>query len=180
MTDNGTDCQIRRGHFGDGRKKGETDGFRTMNSCVFTSSDAIESFRQQLAHFGENTLVPCVDQFKQYCNQHSMALWRAVRAAQITRMRDQSTTPDSAITQLVSFYSQMMFVLAILGARLQGFRYDLVMNKKVFGSFDPVQYHSEYVFSALELLMADCVLSTEPSTNAILVTNNLFRYRLFY
>lgn len=34
----------------------------------------------------------------------------------------------------------------------------------------------EYVFAALELLMTDCVLATEPSTSAILVTNNLFKY----
>lgn len=39
---------------------------------------------------------------------------------------------------------------------------------------DPVQKLSDSVFSALELLMADCVLATEPSTNPILVTNNLF------
>lgn len=48
------------------------------------------------------------------------------------------------------------------------------MSKKLFGNFDPVQRLSEAVFSALELLMSDCVLATEPSTSAILVTNNLF------
>ena len=90
-----------------------------MNSCVFTSSEDIETFRQQLQHFGENTLIPCIDQFKQYCNQQCVLLWRAVRSAQIKRMRDQTTMPDGAVTQLVSFYSQMMFVLAVLGARLQ-------------------------------------------------------------
>lgn len=59
---------------------------------------------------------------------------------------------------------------------LQGFRYELTQSRKIFGSYDPVSPLSEMVFSALELLMADCVLSTEPSTNAILVTNNLFQY----
>ena len=49
----------------------------------------------------------------------------------------------------------------------------------MFGTFDPVVPLSEAVFAALELLMSDCVLSTEPSTNAILVTNNLFRLDLF-
>lgn len=47
----------------------------------------------------------------------------------------------------------------------------------MFGTFDPVVPLSEAVFSALELLMSDCVLATEPSTSAILVTNNLFRYK---
>lgn len=55
----------------------------------------------------------------------------------------------------------------------KGFRYEITLNK-VFGDFDPVQPLSDNVFSALELLMLDCVLATEPSTNPILVTNNLF------
>jgi hypothetical protein len=44
---------------------------------------------------------------------------------------------------------------------------------KVFGDYDPVRSLSELVFSALELLMADCLLAAEPATNPILVTNNL-------
>jgi hypothetical protein len=72
----------------------------------------------------------------------------------------------------------------------------------MFGDYDPVRPLSDSVFSALELLMADCglplssspnifilfhslislfnfisyllVLATEPSMNPILVTNNLF------
>lgn len=39
---------------------------------------------------------------------------------------------------------------------------------------DPLKDLSDNVFTALELLMSDCVLSTDPSTNTILVTNNLF------
>lgn len=64
--------------------------------------------------------------------------------------------------------------LTLMCLIVKGFRYELTMNRKMFGSFDPVQPLSEAVFAALELLMSDCVLATEPSTNAILVTNNLF------
>ncbi|CAK5047200.1 unnamed protein product [Meloidogyne enterolobii] len=68
-----------------------------------------------------------------------------------------------------------MHRLAILAARLQGFRYELTVNhRQMFGDYDPVRPLSDSVFSALELLMADCVLATEPSMNPILVTNNLF------
>uniref|UniRef100_A0A1I7XDC0 Fungal_trans domain-containing protein n=1 Tax=Heterorhabditis bacteriophora TaxID=37862 RepID=A0A1I7XDC0_HETBA len=148
--------------------------YRTMNHTVFHTQEDVEGFRMQLQQFGEQTLVPCIDHFKTFCNKNCVTRWRSVRAAQINRMRDFRPLPDEPITDLVAFYSQMMYVLAVLGARLQGFRYDLTMNKKVFGSFDPVLPLSEAVFSALELLMSDCVLATEPSTSAILVTNNLF------
>lgn len=49
------------------------------------------------------------------------------------------------------------------------------MVKKVYDLDDQVKLLSQVVFGALELLMSDCVLATEPSTTAILVTNNLFR-----
>ncbi|CAJ0920700.1 unnamed protein product, partial [Mesorhabditis belari] len=148
--------------------------YRTMNTVVFNTNEDIETFRQHLTNFGEETLIPCIEMFKQYCNSNCERLWREVRAAQVLRMRDQTALPDQPITTLVAFYSNMMFTLAVLAARLQGFRYDLTINKKMFGHFDPVVHLSEAVFSALELLMSDCVLATEPSTNAILVTNNLF------
>jgi hypothetical protein len=84
--------------------------------------------------------------------------------------------PAAPVEKLVSFYSHMMYRLAILSARLQGFRYELAANlPRLFGDTDPVQPLSDSVFSALELLMSDCVLATEPSTNPILVTNNLFQ-----
>ncbi|CAI4228388.1 unnamed protein product [Auanema sp. JU1783] len=148
--------------------------YRAMNQGHFQNHRSIEEFHHNLRCFGDEMLIPCIDEFKSYCNKQSNKLWQSVRQAQISRMKDLQTSPDDAISRLVAFYSEMMYVLAVLGARLQGFRYDLMINKKVFGSFDPVQHQSEVVFSALELLMADCVLSTEPSTNAILVTNNLF------
>uniref|UniRef100_A0A915LBH7 Uncharacterized protein n=1 Tax=Meloidogyne javanica TaxID=6303 RepID=A0A915LBH7_MELJA len=85
------------------------------------------------------------------------------------------TLPVEPVVRLVSFYSFQMHRLAILAARLQGFRYELTVNhRQMFGDYDPVRPLSDSVFSALELLMADCVLATEPSMNPILVTNNLF------
>lgn len=70
---------------------------------------------------------------------------------------------------MLRFYRIRIFIVFIF----KGFRYELSINK-IFGDFDPVQSLSDNVFSALELLMSDCVLATEPSTNPILVTNNLF------
>ncbi|CAD6199930.1 unnamed protein product [Caenorhabditis auriculariae] len=148
--------------------------YRQMNSEFIQTPDDVEQFRLMLQQFGEQVLIPCIELFKGYCNKRCQELWTTVRGAQIQRMRDQGPLPDDPVTNLVSFYSQMMYVLAVLGARLQGFRYDLTMNKKMFGTFDPVLPLSEAVFSALELLMSNCVLATEPSTCAILVTNNLF------
>lgn len=102
-----------------------------------------------------------------------LQLWNDVRAAQSQRMIDFRPMPHEPVNRLVSFYSYMMHKLAVLGARLQGFRFELTTNR-VFGEVDPVRVLSDNVFSALELLMSDCVLATEPSTNPILVTNNLF------
>lgn len=148
--------------------------YRQMNMTLFQTPDDVEAFRCNLQQFGEQILIPCIELYKAYCNKNCEVLWNELRAAQFQKMRDQSCMADETVTNLVAFYSQMMYVLAVLGARLQGFRYDLTVNKKMFGTFDPVLHLSEAVFSALELLMSNCVLATEPSTSAILVTNNLF------
>jgi hypothetical protein len=67
--------------------------------------------------------------------------------------------PVGPVVSLVTFYSFQMHRLAILAARLQGFRYELtVNNRQMFGDYDPVRPLSDSVFSALELLMADCGL----------------------
>lgn len=147
--------------------------YRQMNSAMYQTPDDVEHFRMHLQTFGDDILVPCLEQYKTFCNKNCMALWGQVRSVQVERMRDQVKDHDSSIENLVSFYSNMTYVLAVLGARLQGFRYDLTVNKKFF-NFDPVIHMSEAVFAALELLMSNCVLATEPSTSAILVTNNLF------
>ncbi|CAA92981.2 Protein kinase domain-containing protein [Caenorhabditis elegans] len=147
--------------------------YRQMNSAMYQTPDDVENFRIHLQTFGDDILVPCLEQYKTFCNKNCMALWQQVRLVQVERMRDQVKDQGCSIENLVSFYSNMTYVLAVLGARLQGFRYDLTVNKKFF-NFDPVVHMSEAVFAALELLMSNCVLATEPSTSAILVTNNLF------
>ncbi|PAV65738.1 hypothetical protein WR25_19695 [Diploscapter pachys] len=149
--------------------------YRKLNEHIFDTPEQVECYRLELQNFFEQDLIPCIDQYKIFCNKNCESLWRNVRAAQIQRMLSQSELPHHPVTQLVSFYSQMMYVLAVIGARLQGFRYELTINKKIFGNFDPITQMCEYVFAALELLMSDCVLATEPSTSAILVTNNLFK-----
>ncbi|GMR48410.1 hypothetical protein PMAYCL1PPCAC_18605 [Pristionchus mayeri] len=149
--------------------------YRMINSLDPTVPSTVDHFSTALNDFAEQILAPCIENFKHFCNQNCDRLWLVVRAAQIDRMRSQQPLQDEPIMALAEFYSHMMHSLAVLAARLQGFRYELTQSRKIFGSYDPVSPLSEMIFSALELLMADCVLSTEPSTNAILVTNNLFQ-----
>ncbi|EPB67679.1 hypothetical protein ANCCEY_13235 [Ancylostoma ceylanicum] len=147
---------------------------RQLAMTSFLNQAEVDGFRLACHQFGEQFLVPCIDHLKVFCNTYSVARWREVRAAQIARMRDQSTQLDDAVTNLVAFYSIMMYILAVLAARLQGLRYEITIVKKVFTLDENVKTLSQSVFGALELLMSDCVLATEPSTTAILVTNNLF------
>ncbi|CAD5220792.1 unnamed protein product [Bursaphelenchus okinawaensis] len=138
-----------------------------------TATAQQQDFLRMVQNFSENQLGPFIDYFKSFCNEQSVHLWAEVRAAQIRHMINYDTMSSAPINRLVSFYSYMMHKLAALGARLQGLRH-VVNASKVFRELDPVGALSDNVFSALELLMSDCVLATEPSTNAILVTNNLF------
>ncbi|KIH48481.1 hypothetical protein ANCDUO_21449, partial [Ancylostoma duodenale] len=165
---------------------------RQLAMTSFLNQAEVDGFRLACLQFGEQFLVPCIDHLKVFCNTYSVARWREVRAAQIARMRDQSTQLDDAVTNLVAFYSIMMYILAVLAARLQvsslpgcvnssyvmhsiqGLRYEITIVKKVYTLDENVRTLSQSVFGALELLMSDCVLATEPSTTAILVTNNLF------
>ena len=57
---------------------------------------------------------------------------------------------------------------------LQGFRYEAVTARSIFTGYDPVQPLTEQVYTSLELLMSDCVLCTEPSTDAILVSEYIY------
>uniref|UniRef100_A0A1I7YZF3 Protein kinase domain-containing protein n=1 Tax=Steinernema glaseri TaxID=37863 RepID=A0A1I7YZF3_9BILA len=143
--------------------------YKAIKECAL-----LGKFREILHTFMEQKLTPVIDLFKKFCNNNSVHLWSRVRAAQVQRMQDFQSMPDEPVTTLVAFYSHMMYTLAILAARLQGFRYEMFLKDKLYNCSDLVEQISMNVFSALELLMADCVLATEPSTNAILVTNNLF------
>ncbi|KAK5972300.1 hypothetical protein GCK32_001631 [Trichostrongylus colubriformis] len=147
---------------------------RRLSIAQFLNQTEIEAFRLECKEFGERFLVPCIDHMKAFCNTHSVARWRDVRAAQIVRMREQGSHLDESVTNLVAFYSIMMYILAVLAARLQGLRYEITIVKKAYDLDEQVKILSQVVFGALELLMSDCVLATEPSTTAILVTNNLF------
>uniref|UniRef100_A0A914CIP1 Uncharacterized protein n=1 Tax=Acrobeloides nanus TaxID=290746 RepID=A0A914CIP1_9BILA len=150
------------------------DLYRALKNIQHLSQEETENFLRWLNEYAEQHLYPFIELFKTFCNEHCVRLWKDLRAAQIRRMLDLQPMQDEHVTRLACFYSHMMYTLAILSARLQGFRYELTVNKKVFGLLDPVKPLSDAVFSALELLMSDCILSAEPSTNPILVTNNLF------
>ncbi|KAI6239580.1 hypothetical protein M3Y99_00548000 [Aphelenchoides fujianensis] len=147
--------------------------YRRLKDTPQMSAEQTAEFDLNLNRFANQHLIPFIDFFKGFCNDQTVTLWNDVRAAQAQRMIDFRPMPHEPVNRLVSFYSYMMHKLAVLGARLQGFRFELTTNR-VFGEVDPVRVLSDNVFSALELLMSDCVLATEPSTNPILVTNNLF------
>ncbi|KAL7078795.1 hypothetical protein ACQ4LE_002745, partial [Meloidogyne hapla] len=149
--------------------------YRTLKSNRQMNSDEVQDFAQRLQSFSDEYLNPFVELFKSYCNEQTVRLWQDLRDIQIACLVNKITLPVEPVVRLVSFYSFQMHRLAILAARLQGFRYELTVNhRQMFGDYDPVRPLSDSVFSALELLMADCVLATEPSMNPILVTNNLF------
>ncbi|PIO65714.1 hypothetical protein TELCIR_12596, partial [Teladorsagia circumcincta] len=148
---------------------------RRLTIAQFLTQAEIEAFRHECQEFGERFLGPCIDHMKAFCNTHSVARWRDVRAAQIVRMREQGSHLDESVTNLVAFYSIMMYILAVLAARLQGLRYEITMVKKAYELDEHVKMLSQIVFGALELLMSDCVLATEPSTTAILSEMNRAR-----
>ncbi|PIO56410.1 hypothetical protein TELCIR_22191, partial [Teladorsagia circumcincta] len=56
-----------------------------------------------------------------------------------------------------------------------GFRFEL-QCKLPFSMTDPVRSLLELVYLTVDQLVADCLFAAEPSTNAILVTNNLFPF----
>uniref|UniRef100_A0A915E446 Uncharacterized protein n=1 Tax=Ditylenchus dipsaci TaxID=166011 RepID=A0A915E446_9BILA len=133
--------------------------YRTLKSAPQMSVEETNQFAQRLQLFADENLIPFVDMFKTFCNEQSVLLWQQVREAQITRMIDYRPMPHEPT--------------GYTWRKTSGFSLRVDLNK-VFGDYDPVQPLSDNVFSALELLMSDCVLATEPSTNPILVTNNLF------
>ncbi|KAL3097537.1 hypothetical protein niasHS_003985 [Heterodera schachtii] len=149
--------------------------YRTLKSNMHMTQEEVEQFAMRLQSFSDQNLIPFVEMFKSFCVGQTVRLWQDLRDVQIGCIVNKQTLPEQPVVRLVTFYSFQMHRLAILAARLQGFRYELtVNNRQMFGDYDPVRPLSDSVFSALELLMADCVLATEPSLNPILVTNNLF------
>uniref|UniRef100_A0A914I543 Uncharacterized protein n=1 Tax=Globodera rostochiensis TaxID=31243 RepID=A0A914I543_GLORO len=149
--------------------------YRTLKANMQMAPEEVEQFAMRLQSFSDQNLIPFVEMFKSFCVGQTVRLWQDLRDVQIGCLVNKQTLPEQPVVRLVTFYSFQMHRLAILAARLQGFRYELtVNNRQMFGDYDPVRSLSDSVFSALELLMADCVLATEPSSNPILVTNNLF------
>uniref|UniRef100_A0A1I7YVU8 PINc domain-containing protein n=1 Tax=Steinernema glaseri TaxID=37863 RepID=A0A1I7YVU8_9BILA len=143
-----------------------------------TAMDAHE-FAHNVALFGQHDLFKFLEAFKAYCHVNNTALWHDVRAAQAHRMVDFNKINRESVTELVKFYTTMMYTLGIVTARLQGFRHECVYTRGLFSEHDdPVWHLMEMAFSAFELLLNDCILATEPSTNAILVTNNLFPMKI--
>jgi hypothetical protein len=84
-----------------------------------SANESAEEFAMKLHTFGDLELRPCINSFKEFCNSRCVELWRNVRAAQIQRMMDYQPLPEGPVDQLVAFYSNMVYTLAIIAARLQ-------------------------------------------------------------
>lgn len=76
--------------------------------------EQIQEFDMQVRYFANNYLIPFIDFFKQFCNEHTSQLWNDVRASQIKRVIDYTPMPHEPVNRLVSFYSYMMHKLAVL------------------------------------------------------------------
>ncbi|VDK43343.1 unnamed protein product [Anisakis simplex] len=144
--------------------------FYSMLDSVTMNGD-VNEFVADLVTFGDTQLRLCIEAFREFSNQQGERLWRCVRTAQVQRMTDYRVL---SLEPLIAFYTNMIYTLGILAARLQGFRYELTLVRNVLVDDDPIYALVSMVFTALELLVSDGCLATEPSTNAILVTNNLF------
>ncbi|VDK57306.1 unnamed protein product [Cylicostephanus goldi] len=83
--------------------------------------------------------------------------------------------PEEKMKVATSYYTSLLYTLGILASRLQGFRFEL-QCKFPYSMSDPVKGLLDVVYLVVDQLVADCLFAAEPSTSAILVTNNLFPF----
>uniref|UniRef100_A0AC35TYF8 NR LBD domain-containing protein n=1 Tax=Rhabditophanes sp. KR3021 TaxID=114890 RepID=A0AC35TYF8_9BILA len=135
--------------------------------------NSFKLFCSNLKDFGLR-MNASVELFKKQAGKVSKELWTKVRTAQIRQMITFENIPDNYIHVLVEFYSLMMYRLANISARIQVFRSEVLCKRKMYSCSENINNICNQAFAALELLMSDCILASEPRTNAIFVTNNLF------
>ncbi|WKY05253.1 hypothetical protein Q1695_005904 [Nippostrongylus brasiliensis] len=147
----------------------------TLHDLYSQLDPPIQSLDAAIATFAEAQLRPCVESFRELSKAHSTGVFASLRAAQLDKMANFREIPDEALRLVSAYYTSMLYTLGILASRLQGFRFEL-QCKLPFSVSDPVRSLLDVVYLAVDQLVADCLFATEPSTNAILVTNNLFPF----
>ncbi|VDO39978.1 unnamed protein product, partial [Haemonchus placei] len=145
----------------------------TLHDLYSQLDTPMQSLDSAIATFTE--LRPCVESFRELCRSHASAIFSPLRAAQLDRMANFREVPEEKLRMATTYYTSVMYTLGILASRLQGFRFEL-QCKLPFSMSDPVRSLLDLVFLTVDQLVADCLFAAEPSTNAILVTNNLFPF----
>ncbi|VDO94637.1 unnamed protein product, partial [Heligmosomoides polygyrus] len=150
-------------------------GFLKSKSFSFIIFLKLESIYLQLTSKNEYELRPCVESFRELCRSHSSGIFASLRTAQLDRMANFREIPDEKLRLASSYYTSVLYTLGILASRLQVGSNRLLCQFNAFTT-DPVRSLLEVVYLAVDQLVADCLFAAEPSTNAILVTNNLFPF----
>ncbi|KAK6748585.1 hypothetical protein RB195_001294 [Necator americanus] len=147
----------------------------TLHDLYSQLDNPLPSLDSAIATFGDAQLRPCVESFRDLCKSHSTSIFSSLRAAQLDRMANFHEIPEEKLKLAASYYTSLLYTLGILASRLQGFRFEL-QCKFPFSMSDPVRGLLDIVYLTVDQLVADCLFAAEPSTNAILVTNNLFQF----
>ncbi|KAK6023529.1 hypothetical protein OSTOST_10681, partial [Ostertagia ostertagi] len=169
----------------------------TLHDLYSQLDPPIQSLDSAIATFTETQLRPCVESFRELCRSHSSTIFSSLRAAQLDRMANFREIPEEKLRIATLYYTSMLYTLGIPRLKaagmfvevffdnfeshtkdellFQGFRFEL-QCKLPFSMTDPVRNLLELVYLTVDQLVADCLFAAEPSTNAILVTNNLFPF----
>uniref|UniRef100_A0A914BW93 Uncharacterized protein n=1 Tax=Acrobeloides nanus TaxID=290746 RepID=A0A914BW93_9BILA len=131
-------------------------------------------------HFSQlkSQLVNCLELHKLFCNTQRVYLWHAMRSSQIEKMTKYGFDNKGFMNSAMSFYSNMLYNLGVLAARLQGFRYETGTCQSRICKTDPIRNLLLSVFDVVDILLSDSTVCVEPSQNPILVTNNLFPMKI--
>ena len=99
-----------------------------------------------------------------------------------TKYRFSSPDPVRPLLEMVSLQSSSTMDLTVLGNIMEDLTYywnklNLLINSLWrYFLWNVFQTNNFQVFHTTDQLISDCLLGTKPSTNAILVTNNLFPF----
>ncbi|CAI4224487.1 unnamed protein product [Auanema sp. JU1783] len=137
------------------------------------SSNLVE---EAIKEFASCELPRYLQLFSEICISNHTNVLQKLRLSQVDRMMNKSDLDTEAIHLACAYFSNMLYTLGILAARLQGLRWEALQSKNRFSSPDPVGSVIKTVYNVVERLVCDALLPTKPSTTAILVTNNLFPF----
>ncbi|KAI1726647.1 hypothetical protein DdX_03371 [Ditylenchus destructor] len=144
---------------------------------MFQQKWLYSEFETQIGLF-KDQLTVCFQLQREFCNNHGYLLWRQMRESQVRKMTTYGYDNKGYLESAMSFYSNMLYNLGVLAARLQGFCYETRNSKVLSDKPDLIAPLLQMVYSMVEILLSDAIISVEPSQNAILVTNNLFPMKI--